>query len=131
MTTTNVLSILYDQYIRTVSSILQAQYPHLIFYLSDGGQISAWIRDEGTAIKLPYMNYHCPANFIALDEAHEKAKQVIENPDELFYCSHCGEVYPKENYGDFVCSAKYCKACACQAGVAELIAESKQRGYYE
>lgn len=132
MLTNKLLITLHNQYTNTISELLKEEYPYLHFYLSEDGKINAWIKEEGTAIKLPiYLNYHNLIDTEELEKANFAAQQVIENPDKWFYCTECGTLCSIEEYADFVFAARFCKECAKKPRIAEAIAESKQKGFYE
>lgn len=124
----------YDE----IKDILSKSFPNLTFFISQNGDLSCWVKQPsgqgGAGITLPYsinIKYIFPYQWDYLEEKNNQVALVKENPKAFFYCTECGNVFNKDYFADSVFAGYYCKTCAEKPEIANLIAESKKRGFYD
>lgn len=129
-----IMSLAYDK----VNEYLSNEFQHLKFYISPTGELSCWVKAGanscGAAIVMEHtinvgqILFH---HWRYLQELNKRVEPAHTQPSEYFYCSECGEVKPNSEYADFVMAANFCKVCAKKKPIANLIKESKKRGFYD
>lgn len=121
---------------KQIKKILNNHFKNLYFYISPEGYISCWIGNNSgkIGINLKYrinvgqiLNHH----WSYLAKLNNLVEPVIKQADKYFYCTECGKVKLKTEFGDSVFAGYYCKECAKKSEIASLIAESHKRGFYD
>ena len=123
---------------KVAKELLMGAFPNLYFYISPTGKLTSWVRTtdgrEGAGIQMKY-DIHVGSimchHWRCLEELNELVAPVRNEPDKYFYCTECGKVKSREEFGENVFAGYYCKECAKKPEVARLIAESHTRGFYD
>jgi hypothetical protein len=125
-----ILERAYDD----IKETLSLAFPNVSVFISQNGDVSCWVQGSGAGITLPYsinIKYIFPYQWDYLEEKNNQVALVKDNPKAFFYCTECGNVFNRDHFADSVFAGYYCKDCAEKPEIANLIAESKKRGFYD
>lgn len=119
-----------------VAKLLDLQFPNLHFYISPRNEVSVWLKDKrfgcGAAVVLEDKNKHLDMfDEDYFDFLNKQVALAVTQPDKYFYCTECGRVLNIEQFEHSVFAGYYCKECAEKPEIAKLIAQSKERGFYD
>ena len=121
-----------------IKTILMEEFKNLYFFISGTGSLSCWVRTlegrDGAGVQLKYsinVGQILCHEWDYLHELNQEVELAHTHPDSYFYCTECGQVKENKHYAHSVFAGTYCDVCAEKPEIANLIRDSKKRGFYD